>query len=68
MDETLKQQLMMALVVFNLTVVVYVLVIYFVVSKTPMYLGDLVVQALIGAVIGLVTGGITLGITMMGKK
>ena len=68
MDETLKQQLMMALVVFNLTVVAYVLVIYFVVSKTPMYLGDLVIQALIGAVIGLVTGGITLGITMMGKK
>ena len=70
MDEELKQQLMPALVVFNLTVVVFVLirVVY------PMFVGgqifsfgSFLMQALIGAAIGLVTGGITLAVTMRKK-
>lgn len=63
MDEQLKQQLMPALVVFNLTVLGWVLFRYF--TTVPgMYFGQLVVQILIGAVIGAVTGGITLAVTM----
>jgi hypothetical protein len=70
MDEELKQQLMPALVVFNMTVVGYLLirVVY------PMFVGGQIfdfgrffVQAMIGVVIGLVTGGITLAVTMRKK-
>ena len=64
MDEKLKEQLMPAIVVFNLTVVVYVLVRFFM-SDSGMFMGDFITQALIGAAIGLVTGGITFGVMMM---
>ena len=67
MDENLKQQLMPAVVVFNLTVLTYVLVVWNFFSTEPWYLGDFLTQALIGAGIGLVTGGITLGVMMMKK-
>jgi len=63
MDEKLKEQLMPALVVFNLTVLAWVLFRYFT-TVPAMYFGDLVVQILIGAVIGAVTGGITLAVMM----
>jgi hypothetical protein len=70
MDEELKQQLMPAIVVFNMTVVIYLLIriVY------PMFVrgqnfnfSSFMVHALIGAAIGLVTGGITLAL-MMRKK
>ena len=64
MDEKLKEQLMPAIVVFNLTVVVYVLARFFM-SDSGMFMGQFFTQALIGAAIGLVTGGITFGIMMM---
>lgn len=57
MDESLK----LPLVVFNMTIVAYVLTIYF--TSSPMYFGSLVVQVIIGAVIGLITGGITWFVT-----
>jgi hypothetical protein len=67
MDEQLKQQLMPAIVVFNLTVLAWVLYRYF--TTVPgMYFNQLVMQILIGAVIGAVTGGITLGVMMMKKN
>jgi hypothetical protein len=71
MDEKLKEQLMPAVVVFNLTLVVYLLVraIYpmLFLKGHGMFLGGFLMHVLIGAGIGLVTGGITLGLTMMRK-
>jgi hypothetical protein len=70
MDEQLKQQLMPALVVFNLTVVIYMLIriVYpvFIVGQVVEF-SSFLVQAMIGAGIGLVTGGITLAVTMRKK-
>jgi hypothetical protein len=65
MDEQLKQQLMPALVVFNLTVGVYLLLRYF--TSGRMFFGDFLMHLLVGAAIGLVTGGITL-FFMLRKK
>jgi hypothetical protein len=65
MDEKLKQQLMPAVVVFNLTVVAWIL---FRAFTTTMYFGQFFTQALIGVVLGLVTGGITLGVMMAMKR
>lgn len=65
MDEDLKQQLMPAVIVFNFTVLSYVLVMWTFFSTVPWFVSDFLVQALIGAGIGLVTGGITLGVMMM---
>ncbi len=64
MDENLKQQLMPALVVFNLTVGIYMLV--------RMFSGKIdwnffLWHLLIGAGLGLVTGGITLAVSMRRK-
>ena len=67
MDEKLKEQLMPAVVVFNFTVVAYVLITWLFFSSVPWFFGDFVTQALIGAGIGLVTGGITLGLMLMKK-
>lgn len=70
MDEQLKQQLMPALMVFNLTVVIYMLIriVYpvFVVGQVVEF-SSFLVHALVGAGIGLVTGGITLALTMRKK-
>jgi hypothetical protein len=66
MDEKLKQQLMPAIVVFNFTVVAWVLYRYFT-APLGMSLEQFLAQALIGAGIGLVTGGIVLGLTMLRK-
>ena len=66
MDEELKQQLMPAIVVFNLTVVAWVMYRFFTAPR-GMFFMEFVVQAAIGAVIGLVTGGITLAVTMRRK-
>ena len=71
MDDQLKQQLMPAVVVFNLTVVLYaafrILYPVFVLHKR-MFFGNFLTHVLIGAAIGLVTGGITLAIMMTRKK
>jgi hypothetical protein len=64
MDENLKQQLMPALVVFNLTVGIYLLVRFF---TSRMFMGDFMIHLLVGAGIGLVTGGITLALSMRRK-
>ena len=64
MDENLKQQLMPAIVVFNITVVAWILFRVFT-SEDAMYFGQFLTQAMIGIGIGLVTGGIALGVTMM---
>jgi hypothetical protein len=61
MDEQLKQQLMPALVVFNLTVGLYLLYRFF---TSRMFMGDFVMHLLVGAGIGLVTGGITLALSL----
>jgi hypothetical protein len=58
---------MPAIVVFNLTVLGWVLFRYFTASRA-MYLGDFLTTALIGCGIGLVTGGITLGVMMTMKR
>jgi hypothetical protein len=71
MDDQLKKQLMPAIVVFNLTVVAYLLfqVLYPIfVGGRGMMFGGFLTQALIGSGIGLVTGGITLGLMMLKKK
>jgi hypothetical protein len=71
MDDRLKQQLMPALVVFNLTLVAYLVVrvIYpmLFLKGHGMFVGGLLTHVLIGAGIGIVTGGITLGLTMLKK-
>jgi hypothetical protein len=67
MDEQLKQQLLPAVVVFNFTVIAYVMTVWLFFSTIPWYFSDFFYQALIGAGIGLVTGGITLGLMMMKK-
>ena len=62
MDEELKQKLLPAFAVFNLTVGIYMLVKYFLVDMsrpTSTTWGEFILHALIGAGIGLVTGGIT---------
>jgi hypothetical protein len=56
MDDQLKQQLMPALVVFNLTVGCYLLIRFFMGSR--MFFGDFLMHLAVGAGIGLVTGGI----------
>lgn len=69
MDDKLKEKLMPALLVFNFTLVGYL------VLKTilPMFggkgmlLGGFMTHLMIGAGIGLVTGGLTLGLMMMKK-
>ncbi|HZN34228.1 MAG TPA: hypothetical protein VFB80_10430 [Pirellulaceae bacterium] len=66
MDEQLKQQLMPAIVVFNLTVIAWVLYRFFT-AQRGMFFQDFVIQALIGAAIGLATGGVTLLVTMRKK-
>lgn len=63
MDENLKQQLMPAIVVFNLTVVAWIL--FRVFTGEGMFIEQFFVQAMIGAGLGLVTGGITLGVMML---
>jgi len=64
MDDNLKQQLMPAVVVFNLTVGAYLLLRFF---TARMFFGDFMLHLLIGAGIGLVTGGITLAVSMRKK-
>lgn len=61
MDEQLKQQLMPALVVFNLTVGLYLLYRFF---TSRMFMGDFMLHLLVGAGIGLVMGGITLALSL----
>jgi len=66
MDDQLKQQLMPAVVVFNLT-----LLLYFAIRVLPakrMLFGGFMTHFWIAVGIGLVTGGITLAITMLRKK
>jgi protein-S-isoprenylcysteine O-methyltransferase Ste14 len=66
MDEQTKQQLLPAVVVFNLTLLAYIAV--QVLPARRMFFGSLMTHILIGAGIGLVTGGITLAITMLRKR
>lgn len=66
MDDQLKQQLMPAVVVFNLTLLLYLAI--RVLPAKRMFFGGFMTHFLIAAGIGLVTGGITLGITMMLRK
>jgi hypothetical protein len=71
MDDQLKQQLMPAVVVFNLTLVLYfaVRVLYpMLVMNKRIMMGQFTTHLMVGAGIGLVTGGIALAITMMRKK
>jgi len=66
MDDRLKQQLMPPLVVFNLTLVLYLAI--RVLPAKRMFFGGFMTHFLIGAGIGLLTGGITLAIMMLRKK
>ena len=71
MDDELKQRLMPAIVVFNFTVVAWLLVkaIYPIVMLNKIVaFNQLLLHIVIGAGIGLVTGGITLGVTMLLRK
>lgn len=71
MDEQLKERLMPAVVVFNLTLVAFLLVRVFYpmfVKGKAIFFGQLMTQALIGAGIGLVLGGIVFGIMLAVKK
>jgi ABC-type multidrug transport system permease subunit len=65
MDDDLKQKLMPAFVVFNLTVGAYMLVrlIQSLSRPTLLSFGEYWWHLLIGAAIGLVTGGITFALT-----
>ena len=65
MNDKQKQQLMLALVAFNFTVLGYVLYKYFTVRL--MDLNTLLWTVLIGAAIGLVTGAIGYFVGGMGK-
>ena len=58
MDENLKAQLFPPLVVFNLTVGLYMLVRVFTTAKAMDY-GTIFLHLLVGAAAGLVLGGIT---------
>ena len=64
MNDKQKQQLMMALVAFNFTVIAYVLYCYFTIR---MDVTMVVIRILIGAGIGLVTGAIGYFVGGMGK-
>jgi hypothetical protein len=70
MDDKLKEQLMPAVVVFNFTVAIYVIVraVYpmFTSGKIMAY-STFFTHVLVGAAIGLVTGGLTLAVTMWKK-
>jgi len=70
MDDQLKQRLMPAVIVFNFTLVAYILVKVFypvLIRGRAIFFGDLMTHVLIGAGIGLVTGGIVFGLMMMKK-
>jgi hypothetical protein len=66
MDDQLKQQLMPPLVVFNLTLLLYLAIRVFPAKR--MLFGTFMTHLLIGVGIGLVAGGIVLAITMLRKK
>jgi len=71
MNDDLKERLMPAIIVFNFTVVAWLLVkaIYPIVMLNKIVsFNQLVLHILIGAGIGLVTGGLTLGATLLLKK
>ena len=71
MDDELKQRLMPAIVVFNFTVVAWLLfkAIYPIVMLNKIVnFNQLLFHILIGAGIGLITGGITLGATLLLKR
>jgi hypothetical protein len=71
MDDELKQRLMPAIVVFNFTVVAWLLfkAIYPIVMLNKIVtFNQLLPQIFIGAGIGLVTGGLTLGVMMLLRK
>jgi hypothetical protein len=71
MNEDLKERLMPAIVVFNFTIVGWLLfkTIYPIVMLNKIVtFNQLLPQILIGAGIGLVTGGVTLGVMMLLKK
>lgn len=70
MDDQLKQRLMPAVVVFNFTLVGYLLfkVLYpMFAGGRAMFVGGLMTHILVGAGIGLVTGSITFGLMMLKK-
>jgi hypothetical protein len=67
MNDKQKQQLMVALVVFNFTVLGYVLYRYFTAPRMLMDFTTLLVAILIGAGIGVVTGAIGYFVGGMGK-
>lgn len=67
MNEQLKQRLMLAIVVFNLTVIAYVLGTQLF-GSAPAGWGAFFMRVLIGAGVGAVLGGITFAVTGMGKR
>lgn len=69
MDDKLKEKLMPALLVFNFTLVGYLVLktILPMFGGKAMMLGGFMTHLLIGAGIGLVTGGLTLGLMMLKK-
>jgi hypothetical protein len=69
MDDKLKEKLMPAIVVFNFTLVGYLLVktILPMFAGHKMMFGGFTTHLLIGAGIGLVTGGLTLALMMLKK-
>jgi hypothetical protein len=70
MDNSLKEQLMPAVVVFNFTVAIYVIaraVYPMFVSGRIMSYGAFFKHLLVGVAIGLVTGGLTLAVMMRRK-
>ena len=66
MDDQLKQQLLPAVAVFNLTLVLYFLI--RVLPAKKMLFGGFMTHLMIAAGIAVVTGGVTLAITMLRKK
>jgi hypothetical protein len=67
MNDKQKQQLMMALVAFNFTVIAYVLYRFLTAPRMVMDVRTLLFAILIGAGIGLVTGAIGYFVGGMGK-
>jgi hypothetical protein len=67
MNDKQKQQLMMALVFFNFTVLGYVFFKYFTLRLNEWSMGTLLLHIAIGAAIGLVTGAIGYFVAGMGK-